>query len=52
MLSASLEVARRGIRQHAVNGVPINGKCGACVQGLLANIDRGVAMISLIGGVV
>jgi hypothetical protein len=40
MVSASLEVAHRGIRQPAVNGAPIKGKYYACVRGLLANIDR------------
>lgn len=40
MLSASLGVARRKIRQPAVNGVPIRGQCYARVLELLANIDR------------
>jgi hypothetical protein len=44
MLSASLGVARRKIRQPGVNGVPIKSQCYARTFGMLANIDRSVDM--------
>jgi hypothetical protein len=43
MLSVSLEIARREIRQPGVRDVSFKNQCGVCVLRLLANIDRRVA---------
>ena|ERR1035441_3548092 len=40
MLSASLEVARREIRQPGVDDTPIEAKCCPCNRGLLPNNDH------------
>ena len=50
MLSVSLEIARREIRQPGVRDVSFKNQCGVCVLRLLANIDRRVATPAFISG--